>query len=549
MIHDHMMKNFAAFFKSYRWPLLSGLMIGTSYVPFPPWAVVFCYVPLWLWLDEDVATTRKAFFGAWITQFVLTMIGFHWIAFTAAEFGGFPWPVAGLTLILFSAFVHLHIPISVLIFMELKKRLKLQGGIAFLTMALIFILIERIWPMIFQWHLGYTLLWAKLPIAQLADIVGFDGLSAMLFLLNAWIAIIWQRQDDTPFIFRHAPLFAALIVALTVGGLFRKRPWKVTDDSVNVLAVQANIGNADKIFAEKGADKYQANIMYDFINLTQKGLSENPTTELILWPETALPDYPDQPSRSQKRLDLISSGLGSFNRPILTGAYARPSLSKPVDPSKKGNGSYNAMFLLTSHGQVMTEPYRKTELLAFGEYLPFSDQFPSLLKMLPFISNFGRGEGPMTIDWQRPGRETLKLGGQICYEGLFPEFTRGLALAGSQLLVNVTNDSWFGTPFEPRQHLIMTLARAIEVRRPMVRSTNTGISTAILASGEQLKRSPSDKEWTGMFQIPYKKDPDLTFYTRFGHFDWVVWCLLLIGVLAKGWKDVGSARARLERGS
>lgn len=107
-----------------------------------------------------------------------------------------------------------------------------------------------------------------------------------------------------------------------------------------------------------------------------------------------------------------------------------------------------------------------------------------------------------------------KLGPQICYEGLYPWFSRGLSKAGAEIFVNVTNDSWFGTYFEPRQHLYMTLARAIEFRRPLLRSTNTGITTAILANGEILEMSPMGKEWFGQFNVPYRRAPPHTFYER-----------------------------------
>jgi apolipoprotein N-acyltransferase len=180
-------------------------------------------------------------------------------------------------------------------------------------------------------------------------------------------------------------------------------------------------------------------------------------------------------------------------------------------------------------------------LLAFGEYLPLSEQFPFLLKALPFVSNFGRGLGPAILDLPLASGQGLRIGGQICYEGLYPDFTRGLVEKGAELLVNVTNDSWFGYPFEPNQHLYMTLARAIEVRRPLLRSTNTGISTAILASGEVLQKSPLHKEWFGHFVLPYKSNPPPTFFVLYGHWDWIVWMFVLILLVG------GSRYARTRR--
>ena len=102
------------------------------------------------------------------------------------------------------------------------------------------------------------------------------------------------------------------------------------------------------------------------------------------------------------------------------------------------------------------------------------------------VAHFGRGPGPTVL---------LKINGyamgpQVCYESLFPEFSKGLADLGAQFFVNVTNDSWYGAWQEPYQHLYMTLARGVEFRRPVLRVANTGISTVSLANGDVLALSP-----------------------------------------------------------
>ena len=99
------------------------------------------------------------------------------------------------------------------------------------------------------------------------------------------------------------------------------------------------------------------------------------------------------------------------------------------------------------------------------------------------------------------------MGAQICYESLFPGFSRSLAELGAQFIVNVTNDSWYGSWQEPYQHMYMTLARGVEFRRPVLRVTNTGISTVSLASGEILERSPIHQPWAGLYEVPYLKNP------------------------------------------
>ncbi len=127
--------------------------------------------------------------------------------------------------------------------------------------------------------------------------------------------------------------------------------------------------------------------------------------------------------------------------------------------------------------------------------------------------------------------EKAKIGGQICYEGLFDEFSALQQKKGAQILINITNDSWFGYPFEPYQHMYMTLARAIEVQRPLVRVTNTGISTVILPNGKVFDHSPRNQEWFNTYEIPFASTPQPTFYVRLAeNWPWilVLWMALFI---------------------
>lgn len=89
---------------------------------------------------------------------------------------------------------------------------------------------------------------------------------------------------------------------------------------------------------------------------------------------------------------------------------------------------------------------------------------------------------------------------------------------GAQIFVNVTNDSWFGHTFEPYQHLYMTLARAIEFRCPIVRSTNTGISAVVTSKGEMILQSPQEVEWFASIDVPFESNPHPTVYSGFGFY-------------------------------
>lgn len=166
--------------------------------------------------------------------------------------------------------------------------------------------------------------------------------------------------------------------------------------------------------------------------------------------------------------------------------------------------------MLNKDGEIIPPHYSKSILLAFGEYIPLEQFFPKIRNWLPATGHFARGNGAtelLTLN-------DYKIGAQICYESLFPKFSRDLANLGAQFIVNVTNDSWYGAWQEPYQHFYMTLARGVEFRRPVLRVTNTGISSVSLASGEILQQSPIHQQWAGFYEVPYLKNPPSTFYQR-----------------------------------
>ena len=498
-------------------------MIGTSYIPFPPWALLFCLTPLFIfWFRET--SIKRAFIGGWLTQFILNLIGFHWIAYTSVEFGHFPMIFGIAVLLFFAAFAHLHYPIAGLIFRYVNNRFRLSRIPSVFISVSVFAICDRFSPMIFPWHMGYPWLWAKLPGAQFADVIGFDGLYYCTILINALFAwavvegLSYRKFERKPSLIAGSAL--ALFVILNLLGLGRTNQWKQTDSTANFLAVQGNIGNFEKLQAELQRN-FGTPIIDTFLRLSRKGLAENPATQIMLWPETAFPDLLDPQYYGTPLAYRTRMFAKEVHIPLLTGGYSRTAGSNAV---------YNGLFSLDVNGEQNEPPYRKSILLVFGETFPFSEYYDYVEKFFPNQGSFGRGKGPRVLHVGMPGvQKPVVIGPQICYEGLYPWLSASLAKQGAQIFVNVTNDSWFGKDFEPYQHLYMTLARGIEFRRPLVRSTNTGITTAILADGEVLQRSPIGHEWAGAFKIPYLQNPPHTFYEKFG-FAWT-WVLALMTLL------------------
>ncbi len=496
--------------RPYLLAILSGLLVGTSYIPFPPWAVFFCFVPLWLtWLEEK--SVVRIFWTGWTTQFVLTLIGFNWVTYTVHEFGHLPWWAAGITLLLFSSFANLHVPLAGITWHYCARKLNFTSTARIWTLPLFMSVGERIFPMIFDWHFGYTWLWAGFPAFHLADIVGFVGLSNIGIFINALVLMAWlrfrSRQSWIPYVATAAVVF----LLLNGAGWLHGRSWanENYDSKLRLLVVQANVGNQEKIASEVGGS-YRDEIINRYFRLTQQGLSQFGGADYVVWPETAFPEVMPDPELSFGFAAKLRELIKTLGTGLMTGGYS---------VQQKTDLYTNSFFILNKEGRWSDSPYHKTMLLAFGEYIPGGDWFPIFYDWLPYTGHFGRGPGPSVLN-----AEGLRVGAQICYEGLFDWFTRKLGQKDAQIIVNVTNDSWYGTWQQPFQHLYMTLARGIEVRRPLVRSTNTGISSVVLASGEILEPSPLHKEWFHLYEIPYMSNPKSTIFMSWGY--WLIPTLL-----------------------
>ena len=429
---------------------LTGVLLGTSFIPFPPWAIFFCYVPLWLaWLDEP--SWKRVFWTGWVAQFVGTLIGFNWVAYTAHEFGHLPWPVAVLVLVLFAGAANLHIPLAGLAWLVYARAFSLSTAGKIWALPVLLGISERAFPMIFDWNFGYTWLWAGFPAFHLADVVGFIGLSSIgLFfnaaLLQAWAAARrgarwWPWALGVP---------AAFLVLNVLGGLHgRPRP---TDAALRFLVVQANIDNDEKIAAEQGQS--QDAVLDRFHRLTREGLAENPGVDFVVWPEAAFPELIDEPRLAAGHPARLREAVTDLKTMLITGGYSR------LDGTNKVT---NAFFVLGETGEWLVPPYNKTILLAFGGLLPGAELFPGLRRPRARIGD--SAEGPDPPSSIRPASGSAR---RSATRGCCDWFTRRLALQGAQVIVNLTKQLLVpehGSNYE-YQHLYMTLARAVEVRRP-----------------------------------------------------------------------------------
>jgi apolipoprotein N-acyltransferase len=495
-------------------PILSGIFIGTSYIPFPPWASLFCFVPLWLFWSQQTRV-KPVLIGGFITAFVFTLIGFNWVTYLLHEFAHLPWAIAAVGMLIYGVIAHLFVPLAGLLWFYGQRYWQWSANFSLLLMAMITVLCEAYSFTLFDWNFGYSWYGSNIPVYHWAEFIGFSGLSALTLLANLPLLFAWQNRKQA-----QGKILAGSILLifalLNGGGVWLQARLPKPDATLNALMIQASIENSEKLAAELGKG-FGNEILRRYLDQTDAAINryKDQKIDFILWPETAFPALLGEQFKNDPAPVALAEFLHARQIPLVTGAYSVDEQRRLIT---------NSLFVLNKDGEITQPHYSKSILLAFGEYIPLEQYFPIIRNWLPATGHFARGKGATEL----LALNDYKIGGQICYESLFPKFSRDLANLNAQFIVNVTNDSWYGSWQEPYQHFYMTLARGVEFRRPVLRVTNTGISAVSLASGEILEQSPIHQQWAGLYEVPYLKNPTSTFYQRWF---WLMPCLLWSGLV------------------
>jgi len=186
--------------------------------------------------------------GGWLTQFLFCLIGFHWVAHTAHEFGGMPWPAALLVLLLFCAFGHLFFVLAGLAFALLRSRLRLSRAAQLVLLPCATALCWRTVPMIFPWNLDIPG-WGSGSRIPAGGVRGVRGLSVLTLFLNLAILLAWEHRKERKGAFLLGGTAAFLLLINGAGGLVGKSQ-QPPDTTARVLVVQGNVGNLEKVYAE-----------------------------------------------------------------------------------------------------------------------------------------------------------------------------------------------------------------------------------------------------------------------------------------------------------
>lgn len=439
---------------------LSGALYFVSFPGFDVWPLCFvCLVPLHLALAR-CATGKRAFRLGLLMGFVTNWGGYYWIVGMLETFSGFPLPLC----ILFASILCLY-QAGLFAAYAVLFRAGTRAGLSALVVApAALVLVEFAYPLLFPSYTANCLTPAVV-LLQGADLLGPLGLGAVVALVNASLSEAERlRPDGARRVLRALAPAAIAFAALAVYGLARIPAVDAASRAAPRLRVgiaQSNMGVYQKHEdPEEGLRRHQ--------RLSKRLLEEGPL-DLLVWPESAYVYALPENVRSVRR-----RVLGGLPGPLLFGGIQR-----------RGGKLYNTVLLTDEAGRVV-DTYDKVYLLAFGEYLPFADVFPVLHDWSPRSGRFTPGTD---LEPLRFGR--WRIAALVCYEDILPRFVRDLVRAGDpHLLVNQTNDAWFGRTHEPAIHLALSVLRSVEHRRWLVRATNTGISAIVDPVGRVAVEGP-----------------------------------------------------------
>jgi apolipoprotein N-acyltransferase len=362
----------------------------------------------------------------------------------------------------------------------------------------------------FPWNLTGYAASGSLALLQLTPVTGIYGLS---FLIAAYSSLLaYAVIVRTPLAWKSAVVTTVVLILVAVGG-----GYLVPKQTPRFIAhlVQTNFPQSEQYpgnWLELHAGELQE---LERISVD----SARKTPGLIVWPEVPAPFSFQAPAFAALATHIARDSGSDF----LVGV---------VDLKRDPHGQwlyFNSAVLLNPSGQ-RTFAYDKIHLVPFGEYVPLRNWLTFANKLTADISDFTAGStygvGHLgSVETYAPSAGPT-FGVFICYEAIFPGEIRQFAANGAQLLINVSNDGWFGRSAAPAQHVMMARVRAVESRRWLLRDTNNGYTVTVDPYGRVVASMATDVR--GELDAPYDFRSDLTPYARFG--DWFSWLCVLVSV-------------------
>lgn len=490
-------------------------------------AILRARAPETLQLDDHrqarlPATPWQGFVLGYVCGMLWVAGSCYWIFDTMRHYGGLPIPAAVLTLILFCMYVGLYSGIFGLLLALVAgtkptgTKLAASGASnrrALAVAPFLWVAVElarsRTSPV--PWELlGYSQT-GNFSLTRIATLAGVYGLSFEIVLVNSVFA-------------------AAFLVAPDAAGAKQRRKWLLVAASVAAVILQAGQWVAPPAIAtdhtallvqpdipiQDGAmwtKEYFEDTLRDLtaVSLHPAGKQADRHFDLIVWPESPSPFYTNDPLFR----DAVSELAKQSGTWVVAGSIGiTPALHSGGDSSQ----IFNSAGLVDPRGEWVGR-YDKVHLVPFGEYLPFPRLFAFAGGLTKEVGEFQRGASRAPL---QAGDE--RLGMFICYESIFPDEVRQFPLEGAEVLVNISNDGWYGDSGAWKEHLQETRMRAIENGRWLLAGTNTGMTASIDPYG-RIVAATGRKVRTAL-AAPYALSSGTTFYTRHG--DWFAYLCAII---------------------
>jgi apolipoprotein N-acyltransferase len=449
---------------AYALAALSGTLVFLGFAGFDIWPLAFV-----AWAPLLVAVRRQepafALKLGLLAGLVLDVGGFYWLQTMLVTFSGFPPAVCAI----FTGVLCAYQGGRAGLFAWLLARAERRGWPFALLVFLAFAASETIYPVLFPWYVAGSV--HMLPtMMQTAELGGPILVSLVIVAPSVAIAeLVDARMARRPFARMAVAAPLALTAAAALFGAVRLgqvRRSMAEAEPFQLGLVQGNLGLVQK--REDPAEGLRRHR-----RLTAELVKEG--ADLVVWSESSI-TFP-MPVEVAPRI-LQERMVGGLGVPVVAGAV----LYERAKSEHERERWYNVAVSTDASG-AMTGRFDKTYLLAFGEFLPFGETFPALYELSPNTGHFTAGTSFAPLRVAVKGQER-NLTALICYEDILPGFARDAVAEGEpDLLVNLTNDAWFGDTTEPWEHLALAKFRAVEHRRYLVRATNSGVSAIVDPTG------------------------------------------------------------------
>lgn len=485
--------------------LLSGFLLTCSFPNINGSFVVwFALAPLLVSISN--VSPAKGFILGFLTGFFHYLSLLYWVVYTTKVYGHLPAIFCGFALLIVSAYLACYFAVFSAAFVKICKKpwIMLVAGPG-MWVSLEYL--RSVFLTGFPWELiGYSQ-YLRLVIIQISDITGVYGVSFLIVFVNITLFVLilffsgkkWQKIEvSVRFTLVSAAVCVVLFCVVCIYGKWRIQYVSLTADASETACFTIVQGNIDQ--ATKWNKFFQKSTVKKYNDLSLEAIKYRP--DLVVWPETAMPFF------FQHNKDLSEKVIQGIKKTGSDCLFGAPFFSSKGRLSENNIKYYNSAYLLDSDGKIEGR-YDKVHLVPFGEYVPLKKWLPFFGKLVANVGDFNSGSKGATIKWG-----DKRLGVQICYEIIFPELSCSLTRNNAVAIVNITNDAWFGKTSAPFQHFSMVVFRAVENRRSIIRSANTGKSGFVDPVGRVLSSTNLCEKAVVTRLMPLLDM--LSFYSRYG---------------------------------